>query len=61
MVQQSCGLHRHLDGVPPDTPIRDIVDRCRVRESHSELKGPDVGVDLEQGPLDKSEDFRDRI
>ena len=26
----SCALRRHLDSVPPETPIRDIVDRCRV-------------------------------
>ena len=25
-----CDLHWHLDSVPPDTPIQDIVDRCRV-------------------------------
>ena len=30
----SCELRRHLDSVPPETPIRDIVDRCRVWESH---------------------------
>ena len=30
----SCDLHRYLDCVPPDTPLRDIVDRCRVWESH---------------------------
>ena len=35
-TQRNCGLHRHLDGVSSDTPIRDIVDRCRVWESHSE-------------------------
>ena len=35
-AQRCCGLRRHLDGVPPDTPIRDIVDRCRMWESHSE-------------------------
>ena len=29
-----CALRRHLDSVPPDTPIRDIVDWCRVWESH---------------------------
>ena len=33
----SCELRRHLDCLPPDTPLRDIVDRCRVWESHSEL------------------------
>ena len=32
---ESCELRRHLDCLPPDTPLRDIVDRCRVWESHS--------------------------
>ena len=32
----SCELCRHLDCVPPDTPLRDIVDRCRVWESHAD-------------------------
>ena len=32
----SCDLRRYLDCVPPDTPLRDIVDRCRVWESHSD-------------------------
>ena len=32
----SCELCRYLDCVPPDTPLRDIVDRCRVWESHAE-------------------------
>ena len=31
----SCELRRYLDCVPPDTPLRDIVDRCRVWESHA--------------------------
>ena len=30
----NCDLRRYLDCVPPDTPLRDIVDRCRVWESH---------------------------
>ena len=34
---ESCELRRHLDCLPPDTPLRDIVDRCRVWESHTEL------------------------
>ena len=33
--QVGCSLRRHLDGVEPGTPIRDIVDRCRVWESHA--------------------------
>ena len=27
---------RHLDSVPPETPIRDVVDRCRVWETHAD-------------------------
>ena len=34
--QAECSLRRHLDSVGPDTPIEDIVDRCRVWESHTE-------------------------
>ena len=32
----SCELRRHLDSVPPETPIRDVVDCCRVWESHAD-------------------------
>ena len=32
---RDCDLRRHLDSVPPDTPIREIVDRCKVWENHS--------------------------
>ena len=31
---ENCDLRQYLDCVPPDTPLRDIVDRCRVWESH---------------------------
>ena len=31
---RDCDLRRHLDSVHPDTQIREIVDRCRVWESH---------------------------
>ena len=34
-AQPHCGLRRHLDGVPPEIPIFEIVDSCRVWESHS--------------------------
>ena len=34
--QTECSLRRHLDGVGPNTPIRDIVDRCRMWESHAD-------------------------
>ena len=32
----NSALRWHLDSVPPETPIRDIVDRCRVWESHAD-------------------------
>ena len=32
----SCELRRHLDSVPPETPIRDVVDCCHVWESHAD-------------------------
>ena len=47
-AQRSVGLCRHLDSILPDTPIRDIVDRCCVWESHSEQKkgsAPGAGLD----------------
>ena len=34
--QQSCDLRRHLDGAAPETSILDIVDSCRIWESHGE-------------------------
>ena len=32
----NCDLRRHLDSIPPETLIRDVVDRCRVWESHAD-------------------------
>ena len=32
----SCELRRHLVSVPPETPICDVVDRCRFWESHAD-------------------------
>ena len=32
----SCELRRHLDSVSPETPIRDVVEQCRVWESHAD-------------------------
>ena len=59
-AQQRCGLRRHLDSVPPDTPIRDIVDRCCVWESHSEQKkGSAPGAGLDQDLPGKSGDSRE--
>ena len=34
--QRLCALRRQLDGFAQDTPIGEIVDSCRVWESHSE-------------------------
>ena len=34
--QAECALRRHLDSLGPDTRMRDIVDSCRVWESHNE-------------------------
>ena len=34
--QVECTLRRNLDSMGPDTPMRDIVDSCRVWESHAE-------------------------
>ena len=36
--QDSCALCRHLDSVSLETPMQDIVDRCRVWESHADLE-----------------------
>ena len=34
--QSQCALRRQLDGLAPGTPIGEIVDSCRLWESHSE-------------------------
>ena len=46
----SCELRRHLDSVPPETPIWDVVDHCRVWESHADPSGSDLS-DLYGGGL----------
>ena len=33
----NCDLRQHLESVPPEIPIRDVVDSCRVWESHADL------------------------
>ena len=40
-------MRRYLDSVPPKTPIRDAVDRCRVWESHTD---PDIRLASKPGP-----------
>ena len=32
----NCDLRRHLDSVSPETPIRYVVDRCSIWESHAD-------------------------
>ena len=36
--QAECALRRHLDSLGPNTPMADIVDCCRVWESHHEVE-----------------------
>ena len=45
--QEHRALRRHLDSVGPDTPISDIVDRCRVMARH-EPTGPRGGFQVTQ-------------
>ena len=47
-AQQSCDLHRHLDGAAPEASIGDIVDSCRIWESHAEPIDMD---NWSQGPV----------
>ena len=35
-AQRSCDLRRHLDGAAAEASIGDIVDSCRIWESHAE-------------------------
>ena len=36
--QVECALHTHLFSLGPDTPMADIVDCCRVWESHRDVE-----------------------
>ena len=58
-AQRNCGLRRHLDGVSSDTPIRHIVDSCRVWESHSDREpSSDAGRGRDSlGEFDDSRKF----
>ena len=56
-AQRHCGLRRHLDGFPPDTPIEEIVDSCRVWESHSDRE-PSSDDDQDLDSLRQSGDPR---
>ena len=57
--QRQCALRRQLDGFAQDTPIGEIVDSCRVWESHSDpemIAGGNHDSDVEH----QSGDFRTR-
>ena len=56
-AQRNCGLRRHLDGVSPDTPIWEIVDSCRVWESHS-VREPRSDDDQDLDSRRQSDDRR---
>ena len=57
--QEQCALRRQLDGFAQGTPIGEIVDSCRVWESHSDLNWiAKTGYDSENG--DQSGDARTR-
>ena len=57
--QEQCALRRQLDGFAQGTPIGEIVDSCRVWESHSDLNWiARTGYDSENG--DQSGDARTR-
>ena len=55
--QEQCALRRQLDGFAPGTPIGEIVDSCRVWESHSD---PDQNARkrIESGSDNQSGDSR---
>ena len=44
--QVECALCRHLDSLGPDTPMANVVDCCRVSESHHDVeKEPRTSAD----------------
>ena len=59
--QRDCDLRHHLDRVPPDTPIRETVDQCRVWESHSPTPAlePEVTAAVIQDATDSSSSQRE--
>ena len=57
--QGQCALRRQLDGFAQDTPIGEIVDSCRVWESHSDSnRVSTVNYDSDVG--NQPSDFRTR-
>ena len=57
----SCELRRHLDSVPQETPIRDIVDWCRVWQSHADSDLRVAAVTTPHSMPDQVEDFFRRL
>ena len=56
-AKRHCWLWRHLNGVPPETPIWEIVDSCRVWESHSDRE-PNSEDDQDRDSRPQSSDPR---
>ena len=48
--QAECALHRNLDSLIPDTPMSDIVDSCRVWESHRDVE-TEPGISSNRRPV----------
>ena len=48
--QAECALRRHLDSLKPETPMSDIVDSCRVWESHRDVE-TEPGIRSDRRPV----------
>ena len=62
--QSHCSLRRQLDSFAQDTPIGEIVDSCRVWESHSNsdrLEGECVELEDDNQPSDSRTWERNRV
>ena len=62
--QEQCALRRQLDGFAQDTPIGEIVDSCRVWESHSDsnrIGGQHVDLKTEEQSGDSRTWERNRV
>ena len=62
--QEQCALRRQLDGFAQDTPIGEIVDSCRVWESHSDsdrMAGKRVELEAENQSGDSRMLERNRV
>ena len=62
--QEQCALRRQLDGFAQDTPIGEIVDSCRVWESHSDsnrIAGQHVHLKTEEQSGDSRTWERNRV